>query len=163
WFTPTVEVDLCGHATLASAHVLWETDPHADGKPANFETRSGTLTATRRGEGVELDFPADPVTDADPDTGMLDALGVADAEGSDDPRYDFVSRCFGPKFGIDEDPVTGSAHCALGPYWAERFGKTELIGYQASARGGVVLVRVDGDRTALAGRAVTVTRGELVA
>ena len=188
WFTPTVEVDLCGHATLASAHVLWET-------------RSGTLTATRRGDGVELDFPGDPVTIADPDPGLLDALGVADAEvsygrigwvleladagavravspdfvrlsafeitvvtaRSEDPRYDFVSRCFGPKFGIDEDPVTGSAHCALGPYWAERLGKTELIGYQASARGGVVLVRVDGDRTALAGRAVTVTRGELVA
>jgi PhzF family phenazine biosynthesis protein len=198
WFTPTVEVDLCGHATLASAHVLWETDPLAD--PAKFETRSGTLTATRRGEGVELDFPADPVTAADPDAGLLDALGVADAEvsygrigwvlelpdasavravspdfarlaafeiavvtaRSDDPRHDFVSRCFGPKFGIDEDPVTGSAHCALGPYWAERLGKTELIGYQASARGGVVLVRVDGVRTALAGRAVTVTRGELV-
>src|SRR5437899_6336716 len=82
WFTPTVEVDLCGHATLASAHVLWETDPHTDGKPTNFETRSGTLTATRRGEGVELDFPADPVTAADPDTGLLDALGIADAEVS---------------------------------------------------------------------------------
>jgi PhzF family phenazine biosynthesis protein len=201
WFTPTVEVDLCGHATLASAHVLWETDPDAGGRPAMFETRSGTLTATRRGDGIELDFPADPVTTADPDPGLLDALGVADAEvsygrigwvlelqdasavravspdfarlaafeiavvtaRSDDPRYDFVSRCFGPKFGIDEDPVTGSAHCALAPYWAERIGKTELIGYQASARGGVVLVRVDGDRTALAGRAVTVTRGELVA
>jgi len=150
---------------------------------------------------VELDFPADPVTTADPDPGLLDALGVAaatvskgrigwvleltDASAvravspdfarlaafeiavvtarSDDPRYDFVSRCFGPKFGIDEDPVTGSAHCALGPYWAERLGKTELSAYQASARGGVVRVRVDGDRTALGGRAVTVTRGELVA
>jgi len=201
WFTPTVEVDLCGHATLASAHVLWETDPRADGSPAKFETRSGTLTATRRGDGVELDFPADPVTIADPDPDLLDALGVAAADAShgrigwvleladasavrsvrpdfarlaafeiavvtarsDDSRYDFVSRCFGPRFGIDEDPVTGSAHCALGPYWAERLGKTDLTGYQASARGGVVLVRVDGDRTALAGRAVTVTRGELVA
>src|SRR5205823_3513881 len=109
---PTVEVDLCGHATLASAHVLWETDPHADGSPARFETRSGTLTATRRGDGVELDFPADPVTVADPDPDLLDALGVAAADAS---------------------------------------------------RGGIVLVRVDGDRTALAGRAVTVTRGELVA
>src|SRR5256714_1154281 len=82
WFTPTVEVDLCGHATLASAHVLWETDPNAGGRPAMFETRSGTLTATRRGDGVELDFPADPVTAADPDPGLLDALGVADAEVS---------------------------------------------------------------------------------
>jgi len=201
WFTPTVEVDLCGHATLASAHVLWETDPQAGRRPAKFETRSGTLTATRRDDGVELDFPADPVTTADPDPGLLDALGVAaatvakgrigwvleltDASAvravspdfatlaafeiavvtarSDDPAYDFVSRCFGPKFGIDEDPVTGSAHCALGPYWAERLGKTELSAYQASARGGVVRVRVDGDRTALGGRAVTVTRGELVA
>jgi predicted PhzF superfamily epimerase YddE/YHI9 len=150
---------------------------------------------------VELDFPADPVSTADPDPGLLDALGIAAADAShgrigwvleladasavravrpdfarlaafeiavvtapsDDRAYDFVSRCFGPKFGIDEDPVTGSAHCALGPYWAERLGKTELTGYQASARGGVVQVRVDGDRTALAGRAVTVTRGELLA
>ena len=200
WFTPTVEVDLCGHATLASAHVLWETDPHAGGKPARFETRSGTLTATKRGELVELDFPGDPVAPAEPDPGLLDALGVATREvssgrigwvleladasavravspdfvrlaafdiavvtaRSDDPAYDFVSRCFGPKFGIDEDPVTGSAHCALGPYWAERLGKTELTGYQASARGGVVRVRVEGDRTVLGGRAVTITRGELV-
>ena len=82
WFTPTVEVDLCGHATLASAHVLWETDPLAGGRPAKFETRSGTLTATRRGDGVELDFPGDPVTIADPNPGLLDALGVADAEVS---------------------------------------------------------------------------------
>ncbi len=201
WFTPTVEVDLCGHATLASAHILWETQRLASGTAARFETRSGTLTATRRGDGVELDFPSDPVTTADPDPGLLDALGVATGEvssgrigwvleladasavravnpdfmrlaafeiavvtaRSDDRAHDFVSRCFGPKFGIDEDPVTGSAHCALGPYWAERLGKMELTGYQASARGGVVRVRVDGDRTALGGRAVTVTRGELVA
>ena len=159
------------------------------------------LAATRAGDDVELDFPADPVSTADPDPGLLDALGIAaaavskgrigwmlelrDASAvravspdfarlaafeiavvtarSDDPAYDFVSRCFGPKFGIDEDPVTGSAHCALGPYWAQRLGKTELRAYQASARGGVVRVRVDGDRTALGGRAVTVTRGELVA
>ncbi len=200
WFTPTVEVDLCGHATLASAHVLWETNPDVDGGPTKFETRSGTLTATRRGDGVELDFPGDPVTTADPDPGLIDALGVDAVEvskgrigwvleltdvgavrvvspdfarlatfdiavvtaRSDDLAYDFVARCFGPKFGIDEDPVTGSAHCALGPYWAERLGTTELTGYQASARGGVVRVRVDGDRTALGGRAVTVSRGELV-
>jgi PhzF family phenazine biosynthesis protein len=201
WFTPTVEVDLCGHATLASAHVLWETDAEAGRRPAKFETRSGVLTATRAGDDVELDFPADPVTTADPDPGLLDVLGVADADvsygrigwvleltdasavravspdfaplaafeaavvtaQSDDPKYDFVSRFFGPKFGIDEDPVTGSAHCALGPYWAERLGKTELVGHQASARGGVVRVRVDGDRARLGGRAVTVSRGELLA
>jgi PhzF family phenazine biosynthesis protein len=203
WFTPTVEVDLCGHATLASAHVLWETRRLPVDAPVRFDTRSGTLTATSAGaagEDVELDFPADPVTPADPDPGVLDALGVSPREvsrgrvgwllelvderavrdvrpdfarlaafdiavvtaPSDDPAFDFVSRCFGPKFGIDEDPVTGSAHCALGPYWAERLGTTEVTGYQASARGGVVRVRIDGDRTHLAGRAVTVARGELV-
>jgi predicted PhzF superfamily epimerase YddE/YHI9 len=200
WFTPTVEVDLCGHATLASAHVLWETGGLGPDTPARFETHSGTLTATRAGDEVELDFPADPVTPAVPEPGLLDALGVAvrtalrgrigwvlELAGdravraarpdfgrlsafeiavitapSDDPAYDFVSRCFGPKFGIDEDPVTGSAHCALGPYWADQLGKRALTGYQASARGGVVHVRVDGDRTHLAGRAVTVARGELV-
>lgn len=201
WFTPTVEVDLCGHATLASAHVLWDAGRLPADTAARFETRSGTLTASRSGDEVELDFPADPVTPAEPDPGLLDALGLTDAAASrgrvgwlvevadagavrnarpdfsrlaafdiavltaraDDPAYDFVSRCFGPKFGIDEDPVTGSSHCALGPYWAERLGKNELTGYQASARGGVVRVRVDGDRTRLGGRAVTVTRGELLA
>jgi PhzF family phenazine biosynthesis protein len=203
WFTPTVEVDLCGHATLASAHVLWETRRVPVDTPARFDTRSGTLTATRSGAAgadVELDFPADPIAPADPDHGLVDALAVspravsrgrmgwvlelADERAvraaqpdfarlaghdiavltapSDDPAFDFVSRCFGPKFGIDEDPVTGSAHCALGPYWAERLGKTDLTGYQASARGGVVRVRLNDDRTHLAGRAITVARGELV-
>jgi PhzF family phenazine biosynthesis protein len=200
WFTPTVEVDLCGHATLASAHVLWETRRLATEVAARFETRSGVLTATRAGDDVALDFPADPVVPAEPERGLLGAIGLGDAIAStgrigwvlevadacavrdahpdfarlaafdiavltaraDDAAYDFVSRCFGPKFGIDEDPVTGSAHCALGPYWAGRLGKTELTGYQASARGGVVRVTVDGDRTVLGGRAVTVTRGELV-
>jgi PhzF family phenazine biosynthesis protein len=200
WFTPTVEVDLCGHATLASAHVLWETGALGLDTPARFETRSGTLRATRAGDAIELDFPADPVAPAVPETGLLDALGVAVRNASrgrigwllelpderavraarpdfaplsafdivvltapsDDPAFDFVSRCFGPKFGIDEDPVTGSSHCALGPYWADQLGKLELTGYQASTRGGVVHVRVDGDRTHLAGRAVTVARGELV-
>jgi PhzF family phenazine biosynthesis protein len=201
WFTPSVEVDLCGHATLASAHVLWETLRLPVHTAAQFETRSGVLTATRSGDEVELDFPSDPVEPAAPEPGLLDALGVAaeavssgrigwvleladagavrDTEPdfarlepfgiavvtapSDVPAYDFVSRCFGPKFGIDEDPVTGSAHCALGPYWAERLGKSELTGYQASARGGVVRVRTAGDRTILGGRAVTVMRGELLA
>jgi PhzF family phenazine biosynthesis protein len=200
WFTPTVEVDLCGHATLAGAHVLWETRRMPAEVAARFETRSGVLTATRAGDDVALDFPADPVAGAESDPDLLEAIGLRDAVAStgrigwvlevpderavrdarpdftrlaafdlavltaraDDAAYDFVSRCFGPKFGIDEDPVTGSAHCALGPYWAERLGKNELTGYQASARGGVVRVRVDGDRTVLGGRAVTVTRGELV-
>jgi PhzF family phenazine biosynthesis protein len=200
WFTPTVEVDLCGHATLASAHVLWETGRLTASSPARFETRSGILTATNVGGAVELDFPADPVVPAKPDPEMLEALGVAAERASrgrigwvleladeravraakpnfvhlaafdivvltapsNDPAFDFVSRCFGPKFGIDEDSVTGSAHCALGPYWQEQLGKSELTGYQASARGGVVHVRVDGDRTHLGGRAITVARGELV-
>ncbi len=200
WFTPTVEVDLCGHATLASAHVLWETGRLAAEVAARFETRSGVLTAHRAGDEVALDFPADPVVAAEPERGLLEAIGLGDAVAStgrigwvlevaaeravrdahpdftrlaafdivvltaraDDAAYDFVSRCFGPKFGIDEDPVTGSAHCALGPYWSKRLGKTELTGYQASGRGGVVRVTVDGDRTILGGRAVTVTRGELV-
>jgi PhzF family phenazine biosynthesis protein len=200
WFTPTVEVDLCGHATLASAHVLWETRCLATEVAARFETRSGVLTAARAGDDVALDFPADPVVAAEPEPDLLDAIGLGDAVAStgrvgwilevadaravrdarpdftrlaafdiavltaqaDDAAYDFVSRCFGPKFGIDEDPVTGSAHCALGPYWAERLGKNELTGYQASARGGVVRVTVDGGRTVLSGRAVTVTRGELL-
>ncbi len=202
WFTPTVEVELCGHATLASAHVLWDTTRLPSDTPARFETRSGVLTASRAGDEVELDLPADPVTPAAPERGLLEALGLAEVAGAsrgrvgwllevadagavratrpdfsqlasfdiavltepaDDPAYDFVSRCFGPKFGIDEDPVTGSSHCALGPYWSERLGKRELTGFQASARGGVVRVRVDGDRTVLGGRAVTVTRGELLA
>jgi PhzF family phenazine biosynthesis protein len=200
WFTPTVEVDLCGHATLASAHVLWETRRLSAEVSARFETRSGVLIANRADDEVALDFPADPVVAAEPEPDLLEAIGLREAVAStgrigwllevadasvvrdarpdfarlagfdiavltaraDDAAYDFVSRCFGPKFGIDEDPVTGSAHCALGPYWAERLGKTELTGYQASARGGVVQVRVDGDRTVLGGRAVTVSRGELV-
>ena len=203
WFTPTVEVDLCGHATLAGAHVLWETGRLAMETPVRFETRSGLLPATRsrKVEGaVNLDFPTDPVASVEPDHELLDALGVdarsaargrigwvlelADERAvraarpdfarlaafdvavltapADDPAFDFVSRCFGPKFGIDEDPVTGSAHCALGPYWGEQLGKSELTGYQASARGGVVGVRVAGDRTHLTGRAVTVARGELL-
>lgn len=200
WFTPTVEVDLCGHATLASAHVLWETGRLRPESPARFETRSGILSATNTDDAVELDFPADPVAPAEPDSGLVDAVGVAAVRASrgrigwlleladeravraaspdlarlavfdivvltaqsDDPAVDFVSRCFGPRFGIDEDPVTGSAHCALGPYWEDQLGKRELTGYQASARGGVVRVRVDGDRTHLGGRAYIVARGELV-
>ena len=201
WFTPTVEVDLCGHATLATAHVLWDADRLPVDTAARFETRSGVLTASRSGDGVELDLPADPVTAAEHEPGLLDALGLDEAVASrgrvgwvlevadatavrdarpdfsrlaafdiavltapaDDPEFDFVSRSFGPKFGIDEDPVTGSSHCALGPYWGDQLGKTEMTGFQASARGGVVRVRVDGDRAVLGGRAVTITRGELLA
>ena len=202
WFTPTVEVDLCGHATLASAHVLWETGALAAGETARFHTRSGLLTAEQRGEWIELDFPAEPAAPAESPPGLAEALGVeplsvgrnrmdlivelaaesmvralapdlrrlaalpvrgviatAPAEGS---SYDFVSRFFAPRSGVDEDPVTGSAHCCLGPFWGARLGKTDLVGYQASARGGLVKVRLAGDRVKLGGQAVTVLRGELV-
>ena len=202
WFTPTVEVDLCGHATLAGAHVLWEEGHLAAGAVARFHTRSGLLLAARRGEWIELDFPATPPEPAAAPAGLAEALGIravwtgrsrfdylveaesaavvremrpdftalARAEargvivtsGADAPPYDFVSRFFAPAAGIDEDPVTGSAHCALAPFWGARLGKTEMTAYQASARGGVVKVRLAGDRVILGGQAVTVLRGELV-
>ena len=202
WFTPTVEVDLCGHATLASAHALWEEKILPAGERARFQTRSGLLTARRAGEWIELDFPAKPQEPVAPPAGLLEALGVKcathtgksafdylvelDSEESvrqlepDHARlrklpvrgiivtsraatkeFDFVSRFFAPGSGIDEDPVTGSAHCTLAPFWAARLHKNELVAYQASPRGGVVRVRLDGDRVKLGGRAVTVFRGEL--
>lgn len=201
WFTPAVEVDLCGHATLAGAHVLWSEGHLVPNQQARFHTRSGLLTADRVGDWIELDFPVEAASPCDAPEALLRALGVpAVAVGrnrmdyiveleseatlralrpdvgllarvptrgvivtarSDQPEYDFVSRFFGPRVGIDEDPVTGSAHCALAPYWAERLGRTELTGYQASVRGGVVRVRLAGDRVALQGQAVTVLRGEL--
>jgi PhzF family phenazine biosynthesis protein len=199
WFTPTVEVDLCGHATLASAHTLFETARVATSETIRFDTRSGVLTAQRCDDVIELDFPTDPTTTADPDPELLEAIGAQpvtthrarvgwileltdeqavrtlapDSTGllpygivvatsrSTDPAYDFVSRTFGPAYGIDEDPVTGSSHCALAPYWAAHLGKQEMTGYQASSRGGVVTVRLEGDRTKLGGHAVTVLRGEL--
>jgi predicted PhzF superfamily epimerase YddE/YHI9 len=229
WFTPAVEVDLCGHATLASAHLLWE-----EGEPAPelaFETRSGVLSAVRAGDGqIRLDFPADPPVPVDPPDGLPEALGVgflgvyrgvsdvlvevADCDavrrltpdlravaampargvivtaavgpgsggggrpsdggsgpsGGDDGvgdgvgggDADFVSRCFYPAAGIDEDPVTGSAHCTLASFWCPRFGRSSLVGWQASARGGRVGVELAGDRVLLTGRAVIVLRGELV-
>lgn len=201
WFTPTVEVDLCGHATLASAHVLWETGVLGSTDQARFHTRSGLLTADRRGEWIELDFPAKPETAAPAPEGLIEGLGahpvyvgrnqfdyIVEFDSEQTVRaltpdhttlrklpvrgvivtsrangqYDFVSRFFAPGSGIDEDPVTGSAHCALGPYWARKLGKTDLLAYQASPRGGVVKVRVEGDRVKLGGKAVTVLRGELV-
>ncbi|QDU64542.1 putative isomerase YddE [Planctomycetes bacterium Pan216] len=201
WFTPTSEVDLCGHATLASAHLLWE-EGLADGdQEIQFETRSGRLTAYRREDVYELDFPADVVEETSPLDGLLEALGVSarfvgrakfdllvevgtEAEllqiapdfrrlasiptrgvivtcASERPAFDFLSRFFAPAFGIDEDPVTGSAHCCLGPFWAERLNREVVRGYQASQRGGVVSVRVRGPRVLLGGEAVTVLRGEL--
>ena len=206
WFTPTLEVDLCGHATLASAHVL--------GGTIRFHTRSGVLTC-RRGVGghIEMDFPAKPLDPVDPlpaDEDWAGALAldpariialfrradwllveVADAadvraavpaddrlialgghcllvadttgvtEGHDVP-YDSVCRLFAPAAGIPEDPVTGSAHCVIGPWLATRTGRTSFVGYQASARGGVVAMTVDGDRVVLSGTAVTVSEGQLL-
>jgi predicted PhzF superfamily epimerase YddE/YHI9 len=202
WFTPAVEVALCGHATLASAHVLWERGLLAPGEPARFHTKSGLLGASRTPDGlIELDFPARPSTPIPVPAGLAEALGepvlhvgrsaddelvelaseaavrrltpdfarlaavpvrgvIATARSEHAP-YDFVSRFFAPRVGINEDPVTGSAHCVLTPFWSERLGKTEMLAFQASARQGVIRVRLDGDRVKLGGRAVTVLEGEL--
>ena len=202
WFTPAVEVALCGHATLASAHVLWEDGHLPPGRQARFHTESGLLTGDRAGEWIELDFPAKREEPAPAPAGLAEALGAApkyigrnqfdylvevDGEATvrglkpdqgalaalpvrgvivtaraDSPGYDFVSRFFAPGSGVAEDPVTGSAHCALGPFWQSRLGKRELVAYQASPRGGVVRVRVAGERVMLGGKAVTVLRGELL-
>jgi PhzF family phenazine biosynthesis protein len=202
WFTPSVEIALCGHATLASAHVLWETGQLDGDEEARFHTKSGLLTAKRRGEWIELDFPATPAAPAPLPDGLAEALGVEPqyvgrnafdylieveseealraikpdftrlkslgvrgvivTSPSASARYDFVSRFFAPGSGVDEDPVTGSAHCCLGPFWAERLGRKELTAYQASSRGGIVRVRPSGDRVYLGGQAVTVLRGELL-
>ena len=202
WFTPGVEVELCGHATLASAHILWEIGLLAPEDEARFHTLSGLLTAERKGEEIELNFPATPEETASAPGRLTEALGVAPeyigktkfdylvevqteetvrsmtpdfallktlpirgiivTSGSSATRYDFVSRFFAPGAGIDEDPVTGSAHCCLGPFWAKRLGKREFVAYQASERGGVVRVRVVGDRVYLGGQAVTVFHGELI-
>ncbi|MHB1169984.1 MAG: PhzF family phenazine biosynthesis protein [Longimicrobiales bacterium] len=202
WFTPSVEVNLCGHATLASAHILYETGMLPPRQAARFRTRSGMLTAHRDGDAIVLDFPAQPAHRIDAPKNLADALqadplwvgsngsdllvelgseevvrslqpditalraiearGVIVTAASDDPRCDFVSRFFAPRVGVDEDPVTGSAHTALGPFWAQRLERTALTGYQASTRGGFVGVRIRGDRIDLRGNALTVMRGELI-
>jgi PhzF family phenazine biosynthesis protein len=202
WFTPGVEVDLCGHATLASAHVLWEEGRLPPEEVARFHTRSGVLTASRSGDLIWLDFPATPAQPAAPPTDLEAALGAAprwvgrtpfdylveldsdaavrslvpnlarlaaiEARGivvtarAADQDGDFVSRFFAPAIGIPEDPVTGSTHCALAPFWAARLHRNELVGYQASARGGTVRTRLQGDRVLLGGKAVTVVRGEIL-
>jgi len=203
WFTPKVEVRLCGHATLATAHILWELGILARSREARFETLSGLLTARRDGEWIELNFPSRPIQPGVPDwadsligafgvkpiyIGMssddilievanegtlrslepdfavlrsLPARGVIVTSRSGDPRFDFVSRFFAPAVGVDEDPVTGSSHCVLTPFWAQRLGRESMTSYQASSRGGVLKVRLDGDRVRIAGRAITVIRGEL--
>jgi predicted PhzF superfamily epimerase YddE/YHI9 len=173
WFTPVAEVDLCGHATLASAHFLWEERHLEEDQTAAFHTRSGVLSAKREGDMIwldGLDYLIEVESDAavrslKPDLALLGRLpvrGVVVTARSSDGRHDFVSRFFAPQQGIPEDPVTGSAHCGLGPFWAARLGRNQLAGYQASARGGTVLVRVAGERVHLGGQAVTVLRGELL-
>jgi PhzF family phenazine biosynthesis protein len=202
WFTPAVEVDLCGHATLASAHILWEMGLLNPQEQARFHTRSGLLTAEIREGQIELNFPANPDEPASAPPELMGALGVTpqyvgrskfdylievDSEESvrnirpdftllktvsvrgisvtsvaTSSGYDFISRFFAPRVGVNEDPVTGSAHCTLGPFWSKKLGKNEFIAYQASERGGVLRIRVAGDRVYLGGRAVTILRGELV-
>jgi PhzF family phenazine biosynthesis protein len=202
WFTPTVEVDLCGHATLASAHVLWDERVVPAYERALFHTKSGALTAWREADTIRMDFPSEPVTASEAPVALAEALGVpftfagknrmdwlvevADeatviavrpdsralamlgvrgvivTARSASPERDFVSRFFAPAAGVDEDPVTGSAHCALAPYWAGKLGKDTLTGYQASTRGGTVLCSVKNDRVVLGGRAITVLRAKLL-
>lgn len=203
WFTPTVEVELCGHATLASAHILWERNYLGKEREVRFYTKSGLLIAKWHREWIELDFPATPATEVDPPACLMEALGlplkyvglnkfdylveveseemvrslepdlallrqlgtrgVIVTSASLNSEYDFVSRFFGPGVGIDEDPVTGSAHCCLGPFWQEKLGRDTFTAYQASSRGGNLKVDVRGDRVHLFGQAVTVFAGELQA
>ncbi|MGP1385499.1 MAG: PhzF family phenazine biosynthesis protein [Thainema sp.] len=210
WFTPATEVDLCGHATLASAHTLWTEGHLPTDQTARFQTRSGLLTATLKNDWIELNFPAQPAAEyrvlpelikalggisvvyvgknrndyllvevrsetevkaLRPDFGLLKTLPVhgvivtSQAEAGKD--YDFVSRFFAPAYGINEDPVTGSAHCCLAPYWQAKLGKNEMLGYQVSSRGGLVKVRCDAgskdrDRVCLSGQAVTVMKADLM-
>ena len=202
WFTPLHEVEICGHATLASAHVLWETGELSFDEAARFDTRSGRLTVTREADWIVMDFPAKPGRPAEPPAGLVEAVGVQPCAVSynsvdylvevesaeqvravkpnlsrladipcrgvivtaraDQEQFDFVSRFFAPAAGINEDPATGSTHCALAPYWASKLRRTVLNAYQASPRGGVLRVAVKGDRVLIAGKAVTVMRGELL-
>lgn len=204
WFTPAAEVDLCGHATLASAHTLIQQKRIELGVPIRFQTRSGELPCHQSGDRITLDFPATPITDdvseeiasealaslhvdlgtvlqsrfdtvvvlddeesvrrLQPDFHRMKQIptrGVIATAPSDSTGIDFVSRFFAPQHNIDEDPVTGSAHCGLTPYWAERLQKNVLVGYQASARGGTVYCEQLGDRVLLSGTAVTVMEGHL--
>jgi PhzF family phenazine biosynthesis protein len=203
WFTPRVEVKLCGHATLAGAHVLWEEGILPLGAEVRFHTLSGLLTASRRGKWIELDFPARPVGPKPPSwakavaaalkikplfVGQSQEDALVEVAGESTVRklrpdfqrllglpvrgvivtsrasmkgYDFVSRFFCPAVGIDEDPVTGSAHCVLAPFWAERLGKSRMTAFQASERGGVIRVRLEGQRVKIAGQAVTIFRAAL--
>ena len=203
WFTPAVEVDLCGHATLASTHALLELGTLQDNEQVSYHTRSGVLTSIVRGGKIELNFPAEPckqdnsppgdllgglntqatfigknrmdylievateqeVQNLNPDFALLSNLGVRGVmvtAQSDTKERDFVSRFFAPGAGINEDPVTGSAHCCLAPYWGNKLGKTELRAHQISSRGGKLELHLINDRVILKGQAVTIFRGELL-
>jgi PhzF family phenazine biosynthesis protein len=201
WFTPAVEVDLCGHATLASAHVLWSDGIVPEGEAIEFRTKSGVLGASRRDGLIELDFPSEAAVEVAAPAGLARALGteilwagrnrmdvIVEVAGERELRgmtpdlaairtldarglivtcqgggtaYDFLSRFFAPQSGIDEDPVTGSAHCCLAPFWAARLKRNSLVGFQASPRGGEVRVTVNGPRVMLGGHAVTIYSGTL--
>ena len=207
WFTPITEVSLCGHATLASAHVLWEEKLEPENKSIVFHTKSGPLRARMTGKLVEMDFPARDIQKADNNEELNLSLGISpvftgkysigngdlyllevESDGiirsirpnyqrllsstaravivtsvSSEKDYDFVSRFFAPAVGINEDPVTGSAHCYLTPYWGAKFGKNDLVGYQASERTGVIQCKWMNDRVSIGGEAVTVLKGELLA
>jgi PhzF family phenazine biosynthesis protein len=203
WFTPAIEVALCGHATLASAHTLWETGALGAGCQARFHTLSGLLTADQKGDWIQMDFPSNPEQTADGLPELAEALGCAPiyigrskfyflaeldseeavrslkpdfeaikalpargvivtAKPAPGKPYDFVSRFFAPAAGVNEDPVTGSAHCVLTPYWSQKLGKQELMAYQASPRGGVLRLTDQGDRVLISGQAVTVMKCELI-
>jgi PhzF family phenazine biosynthesis protein len=204
WFTPAVEVELCGHATLATSHVLFSTGILQAHDVARSHTKSGVLEARRVDGMIQLDFPANPTEACDVPDGLLEALGLdsaayvgrsrfdllvevssakivrslspdsrallaVDVRGvivtaaSDTTEYDFISRFFCPRVGVTEDPVTGSAHCTLTPYWSQKLGKDAMFAHQASERGGMVRCSLAGDRVKLAGNAITVLQGELVA
>ncbi len=200
WFSPMAEVDLCGHGTLASAHILWETHT-TDTAHIRFHTKSGLLTAKRDRDYIVLDFPAELAVDTAPPAALADSLktpfvyagknrmdylvevadeavvklvqpdfekmkalgvrGVIVTARADDCNIDFVSRCFYPGLGINEDPVTGSAHCCLGPYWSSRLGKAKMNARQLSKRGGSLEVELSGGRVLLRGQAVTTLSGKL--
>jgi PhzF family phenazine biosynthesis protein len=202
WFTPEVEVEMCGHATLASAHILWAEGYESVDKELSFQTLSGLLKARIADDWIELDFPQRPESKVDIPPGLLEALGIkahyvgknrfdyfvevssedevrnlspdfrmleaykvrgviVTAKADESAEYDFCSRFFAPGAGINEDPVTGSAHCCLAPYWAAKLDKDEMVGFQASARGGYVRVKMAGERVLLGGKAVTFFRGTL--
>ena len=203
WFTPATEVDLCGHATLATAHIIWESQLVGPEEEIFFETRSGILTAKRKDDWIELNFPAKAPSPCDMPAGLAESLGIqpisshrnefdyllecatadevrnvkpdfkalskVECRGvmvtapSDLPDQDYICRFFAPAVGVDEDPVTGSAHCCLAPYWSGKLGKMKLRGYQASERGGIVETELLGDRVLLRGKAITVVQGVFTA